>query len=1149
MRNGFLTLLVIAAVIFLSAHSLFSQDNKSPNSLKLGPIISALEDKDIDDLSISTSTFKGVSASGNLQTINFSIETERISLRKKDNFDYVKIEGLELSGGIPGAPNLPSELFILTLPKDSEVTGVEVKNITYRYVLNPLKIAPVSQPVPITPKKGSVDQANLMRLKPDERIYSSEDFFPGSLVAYYSGCDNNNCYVSVRFYPLQYAPKTKQSIIVTSATIEVYYSSNNAISKSFESEGFKTASGPEACLIIYPAAYNAAADALIDLHDTFGIDTTKVSVEEIAGYNYGSGGVPPRADPPDYLCSYGGYSGYTGSDIVGYDYQLALKILSFIQEAKSSVDSGWAYYPQLEYIVLLGDASAVPPSYYVYSPVGGSYDNWVPTDYFYSLTNYNDYTPEYKVGRLSAGNLSDIQDIVQKIDDWHANVDADPTWFNNVALAGGQPFGTWYYHGELLCNEVMNTFSAVSGYSRSYLSGMNVSKFCHTDDGIVGDITQFIQSDVEDTMDGTNPQGLVYLLGHGSGDAFYFDDVDPADTVLYSSEVLAFGSNLDIPVVISISCDNAAYDVSIVAPGFATSFGESVLLSPAGGIAYLGGSRTCFGTLDWTFDNGYMEILPSEYMAEMIKYAFKKYHESGGTGTLTLGRIFTEALSDYVLANGSYLLSSPYDQRTVFEWTLLGDPALPIPPQVWSVDDNPVPTITASTLPRGKTPAYNLFGMPVYEVEDGSDTTIEVDPSALSDVEITLVDPRNDKTDDRTIQAHAINYPFDVDDVDGGVNDRGPSLYFVRVAGQDTPAGNYTKEKRFYLEVVNEFIPTADILVVDSDTMYRYRDATNSHTSWPLTDDYDDWYDTALVDNGYVLDTPGAGGYQVWHVDNNTGTNAAGEGRHGEITQDLLDYMAADTERVVIWFTGDNFIDTFVSSDQTYLTEYLKEKGGRLFVTGQDVGYDIGATDFYKDYLHANYISDDVGLNVIDGVAGDPVGGGFGNIKINPSIPGTGAGNQEEPSKISQRSPASECFHYCASSGGGNQGSAGVKYCNDTYPPSPPDKSHAVVYLAFGLEGIADKDSATPPCGRKQIMAAVIDWLKGKGGISREGTDDDDDDDDGDADGGDGGSSGGGADSLGCFIATASYGTPMAREVKALSLFRDEYLMENSLGR
>ena len=37
--------------------------------------------------------------------------------------------------------------------------------------------------------------------------------------------------------------------------------------------------------------------------------------------------------------------------------------------------------------------------------------------------------------------------------------------------------------------------------------------------------------------------------------------------------------------------------------------------------------------------------------------------------------------------------------------------------------------------------------------------------------------------------------------------------------------------------------------------------------------------------------------------------------------------------------------------------------------------------------------------------------------------------------------------------------------------------------------------------------------------------------------------------SLGCFIATTAYGTPMAEEIEVLREFRDEYLLTNPVGK
>lgn len=92
--------------------------------------------------------------------------------------------------------------------------------------------------------------------------------------------------------------------------------------------------------------------------------------------------------------------------------------------------------------------------------------------------------------------------------------------------------------------------------------------------------------------------------------------------------------------------------------------------------------------------------------------------------------------------------------------------------------------------------------------------------------------------------------------------------------------------------------------------------------------------------------------------------------------------------KLVIWFTGDEYRDTLKISDQANLQTYLNSGGG-LFVTGQDIGYDIGAGIFYRDYLHAAFVTDDA--NGVFYTGEYPFNGLFLEL---PSVSGDGAGNQ-----------------------------------------------------------------------------------------------------------------------------------------------------------
>ncbi len=156
---------------------------------------------------------------------------------------------------------------------------------------------------------------------------------------------------------------------------------------------------------------------------------------------------------------------------------------------------------------------------------------------------------------------------------------------------------------------------------------------------------------------------------------------------------------------------------------------------------------------------------------------------------------------------------------------------------------------------------------------------------------------------------------------------------------------------------------------------------------------------------------------------------------------------------VIVWFTGDEDRSTLTATDQANLTAYL-DGGGKLFISGQDIGQDIGETEFYNRYLHATLIADDAGL---DSVIGADI---LSDIEV--SLTGfDGAGNQDSPSRIGLSGGAVGVFRY------------------DTLFPATWaglrwEGDYSVVYFAFGFEGIADRGAAT---FRYEIMKKIFAWF------------------------------------------------------------------------
>jgi len=185
---------------------------------------------------------------------------------------------------------------------------------------------------------------------------------------------------------------------------------------------------------------------------------------------------------------------------------------------------------------------------------------------------------------------------------------------------------------------------------------------------------------------------------------------------------------------------------------------------------------------------------------------------------------------------------------------------------------------------------------------------------------------------------------------------------------------------------------------------------------------YETYYEAAMLSADYL--------YDIW--------DRSGQGSPSADAMD--DYDA------VVWFTGDDYSVTLESNDQSNLTNYLNG-GGKLFITGQDIGYDIGSTSFYGNYLHANYLTDDVNNHTLDGTSGE-------TIYISG---GDGADNQSWPSGISPVSPAAYVLTYQGASERG-----GVIVDTGTY---------RVIYYSFGFEAINNQ------ADRTEVMSRVLGWL------------------------------------------------------------------------
>jgi hypothetical protein len=173
----------------------------------------------------------------------------------------------------------------------------------------------------------------------------------------------------------------------------------------------------------------------------------------------------------------------------------------------------------------------------------------------------------------------------------------------------------------------------------------------------------------------------------------------------------------------------------------------------------------------------------------------------------------------------------------------------------------------------------------------------------------------------------------------------------------------------------------------------------------------------------------------------------------GQIDSSELGYYEA-----VIWLTGAQRESTLTSDDQAHLIGFL-DGGGQLFLTGQNIGDEIGLGKFFSDYLRVGHLADTVQNfpPVVAGVAGDLIGDGAQLFLWGSNGP------VPSPSAAEALEGANEVLFYQNDS---QQRAAATRY------ESP--QGYRVVYFGFGYETIRTAGAYTP--GR-QVLERILNWF------------------------------------------------------------------------
>ena len=496
-------------------------------------------------------------------------------------FNAIAIEGLDLSSEI-GSPSLPTLREWIEVPVCGRV-GVEVIRVE-RVVIDGDSVGVTLPVMPRQPSVCKTDSRNADMLVVNSDVYTRDEFVGADIASVcVVGTARDRRLAHLVLSPVRYNPVANQFVIYTSvelrltfedidheATKALLYHRSPAFSSGVETINDLNASnactpkntGSQAirCLIVSHPMFREALAEFVDWKRSVGylVDTV-----------------------------------FTGTPEVGSTVH---SIASYI---RSQYTSATDERPAPTFLILVGDTAQLPASNYSYYMSYYGYMDHV-SDLDYACWTPGDNLPDCHYGRLSAQNVAQLRNQLQKILMYERYEFPDPTFLDKALLVAGIDGGSagdyGYSHADPAMDYAATMYmNGYNGFSSVKEFKNNTSITPHVANVSVLSNAAYNEEYIRSLY--SEGAGWINYSAHGDWNRWYSPQMTN-DHVSDMSNTKRFG------VMIGNCCLTAKFDEP-------TCFAEALMRvgNYCGAAAYIGGSNSTYWFEDFYWSVGIRPVI------------------------------------------------------------------------------------------------------------------------------------------------------------------------------------------------------------------------------------------------------------------------------------------------------------------------------------------------------------------------------------------------------------------------------------------------------------------------------------------------------------------------------------------------------------